>query len=279
MHLIRGSRSLLAVGILTLLLSLVEPALPANATHLPWTLPLFLLLIVGVATLPREGVAVRQRALALASDERGDRKLWRHLWWPLTLCVLLLPRLFLGAYGIPHMSPLTGLLLPTMQRRIALAFLAIVVIVPVLSLRRTRRYDPSVATRRPRDLRTQPELGSTRDGLLLCVMAITLIWLLLLRNFWQPFSPLDWPPTLDSLAAGSRGVTAVAFALIIPLVLFLSIQGHAGLVRAVWRAPTTPLRSRILGFTSLHLLLDGLAVALHAYNLLWIVRYQAATGF
>lgn len=276
LHSVRGTRSLASAGGLVLLLTITEPLLPG--VLLPGFTGLALaLLAIGVLTLPRETAAAQQRLGAGLAEPGTERRLARLLALPLLLVVLLLPRLFLAAYGIPHLTPASGLLLPSMVRRIALIFLAAVLLVPVWAFHRARsRLGPGPVPR-PRDLHATDLEDDRRELLLGCLFVLGAVWLLLLRSFWWPFSLLDWPPGLSSLAA-ARGVTALAFTLVVPAVLFAGLALHGELLRQVWRLAPSPRRSRLVGLAIGHVALLLIALALHAYDLLWVAKYQVASG-
>lgn len=269
---VRGTRALAVCGFLLLALAILEPALPGSMSRLWLVLPVVTLLVLGLLTLPVEGVVAQQRARALLQHPRPVKPMVQRLVWIALLCILLLPPLFLAAYGIPHLNPFTGLLLPTIQRRISLGFLYFVLLIPIFYLRSSRRYAPTIR-------RGDPE-PRTRDGLLVMTYGLGVAWAILLEPFWRPFSLLVWPPDLSSLVAGVRGVAAIAFTLVIPLVLFMSLAAHLEMLRAIWKMGPKEWRARrpLVALAAVHIALILLAVVLHAYDLLWIVRYQAASS-
>lgn len=274
-HALRGTRSLGAAGGLVLLLTLIEPLLP------DWLMPGFtglavVLLAIGLVTLPRETAAAQQHVPATLGQDT-PRHLARLLVLPVLLVVLLLPRLFLAAYGIPHLAPTSGLLLPTIVRRVALVFLAAVLLVPIWAFHQAKtRLGPGPVAR-PRDLDPAALEDDRRELLMACTVVVGVVWLVLLHSFWAPFSLLDWPPGVGSLA-GARGVAAVAFTLVVPATLFAGTALQGELLRAAWALPASPARSRLLALVALHLALLLGALALHAYDLLWIAKYQSASG-
>ncbi len=278
-HAVHGTRGLTAAVLAMLALTLIEPAVPAGFARAILAAPVFLLGVVALATLPREGVAVQLRLRRLVEDKGAGRQLGRDLAWPAILVVLLLPQAFLAAYGIPHMSPLSGLVLPSMVRRMAAFFLFGLLLLPVLHMRRTRRYAPEVVSMRPVELRDRDGMHVRRDVLLGLMGVVAFVWLSVLEAFWAPFSLLAWPPTFASFGQGIRAVAAVAYTLFLPVVLFVHLSAHAqGLRYLIQHGKWRTHRWR---FTALwlHVALGIAATALHIYNLLWIVRYQNAVGF
>jgi hypothetical protein len=275
-HELHGSRSLAAAGALVLVLTLTEAVLP-EALLPGFTGLAVALLAVGLLTLPREAAHAQQRMADAVARPDAERVVARLLVLPLLLLALLLPRLFLGAYGIPHLTPASGLLLPTLVRRLALVFLAAVLLVPVAGFRQARHRLGPGPVARPRDLGAH-DLEDDRRELLLGTTAIVGgVWLLLLQDFWTPFSLLGWPPGLGSLAS-ARGVTALAFALVVPAVLFAGMALDAELLRSVRALAPSRRRTRLLLLAGAHLALLLIGLALHAYDLLWIAKYQAASG-
>jgi hypothetical protein len=189
--------------------------------------------------------------------------------WPTLLVILLLPRIFLGAYGIPHLSPLAGLVLPDIQRRIALAFIAVILAVAFRGLASIRKLAPSVPVARPRDMPPDDPRHAIRDVLLVTTVLAIVIWAYMLHIFWQPFSVMSWPPSLASLENGVRGVAAFGFSVAIPAVLFVQLAAYAEL----WQdAPRSDARIRVLAIV--HTALTVIAIALHVYDVLWVGAYQ-----
>ena len=275
-HALRGSRSLLASGSLALLATLTQGAVP-NA-WMPWMTAASLgLLLLGLTTLAREGSAAQAALPDAAPGPHLDEGLVRLLGLPLLLVLLLLPRFFLAAYGIPHLSPLTGLIVPALQARISLVLLAAVLLVPILALRRARHAlgDPAVLA--PADIPDDDPRHGARLALFVATGVIVVVWLVLLRSFWSPFSLLAWPPGFSSLG-NSRGVTALAFALAPPVTLFTLASLHTELARLALALPTGPARNRQLALAIANLALVLSAAALHTYDLLWIARYQASSN-
>lgn len=275
-HDLHGTRSLAAAGVLVLLLTLTEPVLPDAL--LPGLAGLaVVLLAIGLLTLPRETAAAQQRLGDAVAKPGAERLLGRLLVLPVLLLVLLLPRLFLAAYGIPHLTPASGLLLPSLVQRVALVFLAAVLLVPVFGFRQVRHCLGPGRVPRPKELAPADLEDDRRELLLVGTVVLAAVWLLLLEAFWSPFSLLEWPPGLDSLAS-ARGVTALAFTLVVPAVLFAGTALHAELVRTVWRLEPSRRRSRLLALALVHTASLLAALTLHAYDLLWIAKYQAASG-
>lgn len=278
-HAIHGTRGLIVTLSALLVLTIIEPAIPEGAWRATLTFPVFVVALVALATLPREGIAVQVRLRQLVDHPEATRFLARHLVFPFLLVVLLAPQMFLAAYGIPSFSPLTGLVLPSLQRRVAAWFLFLLVLLPVLHLRRTRRYAPEVVPVRPRALAWNDPLHRRRDLLVVLVGLVAVLWLLILQPFWAPFSLLAWPPGLATFLAGVRGVAAVCFSLFVPVLLFVHLSAHGQglrylILHAEWRTHWRPF---VLLWA--HVLLGLGAAALHLYVLLWIVRYQTAVGF
>lgn len=272
---IEGTHGLLwGVGLL-LVAAMTEPALPPGFPRWIFTIPALALLLTGIATLPREGLAAQERALALADDARWQPMARRFAWIALAV-VLLLPRLFLGAYGIPHMNPLVGLVPQQWVVRIATVFLFVVLLLPILYLRRGRHAkDHADAMRLPEG---DPRLRR-QDALLVGVYLLLIVWALLLRPFWSPFSLLQWPPELWSLAAGSRGVAALAFAVVPPTVLFMAFSAQAVALRRLLQQKRTQDRDKAIAVVATHILFILLAAFLHGYDLLWIARYESLAQF
>lgn len=278
-HILHGTRGLMLGAAALLVLGLVDPILPPDLDRLLFVLPVFAVLVIGAATLAREGVAVQQRARALASTDAGSRRLAQTLVWPALLCILLAPRFFLAAYGIPHISPFTGLLLPAAQQRLTHVFLFVTVLVAALYLRSTKHYARHAVAKRPRELSRDDRSHQERDGLLWMSGITAAVYAWLLYPFWRPFSLLQWPPGLESLDAGSRGVASLTFSLVVPLVLFIVLAGHGALLYDMARRGEIRQRPWLTAWAALHALLGVAAAALHVYDLLWIAQYRAAAPF
>jgi hypothetical protein len=278
-HRLHGTRGLSVAATSLLVLALVEGFLPPGLDLTFVMVPVVAILAIGLFTLPREGVAAQQRARSLLTDAEAPNKMIRRMIWLVLLVVLLLPRVFLGLYGIPHMSPLTGLLEPSLHRRITLVAIYCVLLVSILYLRSGRRYAPHIVPQRPKDLSKQDRSHSRRDVLLGLVVAILVLWSWLLYGFWRPFSLLEWPPSLDSLGQGVRGVSSIAFALVIPATLFVTAVAHLSLLHDIWREGQWRRRATLASLSGVHVAIAFLAIALHVYDLLWIVRYQSLTLF
>jgi hypothetical protein len=275
-HFARGARSLGLASLGVLILTSLSTALPQIVIPV---LAGFVIvpLVIGLSTLPRDGATAQANLTATLEKPDLMRRLTRLLVVPGVLLILLLPQLFLGAYGIPHMTPLTGLVLPSVQRQLGLIYLAFILILPLVALRQARHSMGASKTRRPKDVPEEDPMHDRRDLLILCSLAIAVVWLIMLRSFWSPFSLFAWPPSFASLYS-VRAVTAVAFTVAPPIVLFMRIALHAELARLMLRDKDTERRARRLALNGLHLLLLIGCVALHAYNLFWIARYQAASS-
>lgn len=278
LHLVHGSRGLLAGAVGLLLLSLAEPTLPP-ADRTAVTAPLLALLLLGLATLPREGVATQQRARALRGDPHAAGRMARRTLWLFVLLLLLAPRVFLAAYGVPHLNPLTGVILPDTQRYLSLLYLFLLLLLAVLYLRSSRRYAPHILPKRPRDLARHDRSHQERDTLLWMILGLGLLWGWLLRPFWHPFSLLAWPPELDSLRQGPAGVSSLAFSLTIPLMLFLNLVAHLGLLRDIARDDAWHEERALVAWAMVHAALALTVIILHAYDLLWIAQYRSAVRF
>lgn len=278
LHAVHGSRGLLAGALGLLLFSLVEPTLP-HADRTALTLPLLALLVAGLATLPREGVATQQRARALRGDPHAATRMARRTLWLVALLMLLSPRVFLAAYGVPHLNPLTGIILPDTQRYLSLLFLFLLLLLAVLYLRSSRRYAPHILSRRPRDLARHDRSHQERDTLLWMIVGLALLWGWLLRPFWHPFSLFQWPPALDSLRQGPAGVGSLAFSLTIPLMMFLSLVAHLSLLRDIARDDSWHEDRALAVWATVHAALALTVIILHAYDLLWIAQYRSAVRF
>jgi hypothetical protein len=269
-----GTRGLATAGLLILAATALEGVLPPRLL-LAMTGLATALLAVGLLTLSREAASAQHHVAGRGLDDDLARRLGRLLVFPLLLVILLLPRLFLGAYGIPHLTPMAGLLLPAAVRRVALLFLAVVLLAALVYVQRFRRGVAPLD--KPRELAEDPVQDDRRLALLAALFLLGTAWLLLLRPFWSPFSLLAWPPGFESLTS-ARGVTALAVSLAVPLPLFGSLALQAELLRVAVQSPPSRLRLRVLVLTGFHAALALTALALHAYDLLWIARYEAASG-
>lgn len=272
---VEGTRGLLIGTAVLLLAAMLEPALPATFPRWFLTIPAIALLGIGLGTLPREGLAARERSLMLADGDEG-RPILRRLAWLGAAVVLLLPRLFLGAYGIPHLNPLVGIVPQQWVVRLATVFLFFALLMPVLYLRAIRY---GAVWPRHADVHDGDPTVRMRDTLLVGLGLLLVVWGLLLKPFWAPFSLLQWPPALWSLEAGARGVAALAFALLPPAVLFMALSAQVAVLRRLVNQPRTPARDRCLTATAAHVLLILTAAFLHGYDLLWIARYESLAQF
>lgn len=272
---VEGTRGLLWANGLLLLAAMLEPALPAGFPRWLVTIPALLLLLAGLVTLPWEGLAAQQRAREHAAA-RDWRPIAKHLAWLGVTVALLLPRLFLGAYGVPHLNPLVGIVPQQWLVRAATVFLFVVLLAPLLYLRggRLGAAWPTV----PAGTRSGPGLRG-RDTLLVGLALLLAAWAFVLHPFWAPFSLLQWPPALWSLTAGARGMAALAFALIPPAVYFLALTAQATLVKALLEQTRDATRDRCLAAALAHVLLTLTAAFLHGYDLLWIARYESLAQF
>lgn len=279
LHWVHGSRGLLVGAAGLLFLSLAEPTIPRGLDRTLLTAPLLVLLVAGLATLPREGVAAQQRARSLRDDPHGARKMARRSPWLILLLLLLAPRVFLAAYGIPHLNPLTGVVLPPTQRYLSLLFLFLLMLLAVLYLRSSRSYASHILPRRPRDLPRSDHSHQERDTLLWMILGLGLLWGWLLRPFWFPSSLLMWPPGLESLSQGPAGVSSLAFSLTIPLILFMNLVAHLSLLHDIARAGTWHKDARIATWAAIHAGLALAVILVHAYDLLWIAQYRSAVRF
>lgn len=278
-HALHGSHGIFAGAFLFLVLAWVELALPRDTNLLLFVAPVFVLLAIGLVTLPREGVAAQQRAVAVLENPDGWRIMMRRLAWPVLLCVLLAPRILLAAYGIPHLNPLTGVITPGVQQRLTVTFLFAVLLVPAIYLRASRNYAPTIETARPSTLSEDDFTNVQRDMLVVMTALLVLTWAWLLRPFWFPFSLFEWTPSLDSLRAGVAGVGAVAFALTIPATLWMSLAAHLGTLWHIGRHGSWFEHRRHAVMAAGHVVFIIWAVALHIYDLLWIAQYRSAVGF
>ncbi len=282
-HALHGSRGLLVAVPALMALSLIEPLLPPEVRTTILTVPLMLLVAAALATLPREAAAAQHVVRDLQANGLSVARMARRAAWPAIVCVLLLPRVFLAAVGIPHLNPLTGLVLPSITQTVATAFLFLLLLVPVLYLRGLRHYSAGAgaasAARRPVHLARDDPQHRTRDALLVLTLVSGVFWAWLLHPFWQPFSLLAWPPGLGSLES-VRGVASLTYTLALPLVLLQTMAIHLDVIRDVWETGAGALsRHRgLVAAATAHVVLALGAIALHAYDVLWVVRYQAASG-
>lgn len=277
-HALHGTRGLLWGGAGLLVLNLVEPAMGRGVLRTLLVAALFALFLVGLFTLPREGATAIRRARRLLHEPHAMARMARRLAWPVLLIVFLLPRVFLGAtVDSPNLNPLSGLVLPSMIRRIALLFLFLVLLLPIAYLRSSRRYAPDLQVMRPKDLPREDHSHQARDILLVTMAALLVLWGWLLHPYWHPFTLLQWPPSLASLQSGVAGVARVAFSLTIPVVLYMTMVSHLGLVKQIVRSPGR--HHGVLAMALLHVALALLAVVMHARVLLLIVEIQRAPFF
>jgi hypothetical protein len=261
-----------------LLFAAFEPALPAAFPNLVYSLPLFIVLLVGFFTLPREAVAVQLRARVVVDDPEAVKKMIRRGVFGLAVCVVLVPSFFLAVQGVPHLSPIAGLANHAVLRWVSLVGMLAVLLLAVLYLRSSRSYAPWIPTPRRREL-TKP-LVARRDVLAVLLIVIVVAWAWMLQGFWRPFSLLQWHALdlggwLGSLRQGARGIAGIAFAVIPPALLFVVLSAHLDLLwlinkRRLWRE-----RRGVAGLALAHVGFCLTAVALHTYNLLWLVRYRS----
>lgn len=277
-HAIHGSRGLFYGASGLLVLSLAHPAIPRQFDRFWLVLPFFLILVVGLLTLPREGVAAQRRAERLIDAEDAIKQMWRRYVWLLLLLVLLAPNVFLAAYGIPQFNPLAGVATPAVQRQVTLGVLFAILLLPALYLRSSRRYAPDIPAMRPKDLPRDDGSSQARDLLLVTGVILLVVWAWLLKPFWSPFTLLDWPPGLDSLRVGPRGVATIAFSLVIPMTLWMSLAAHFELLRDLWERNLLQAKAQIVAMASLHIVTILACVILHVYDLLWIAQYRSAIG-
>lgn len=272
---IEGTRGLLWGTALLLLSALIEPALPGGFPRVLITVPALALLTVGVLTLARDGLAAHDRTIRLAANLDWRAMLGRLVWIGVAVS-LLLPRFFLAGYGIPHMNPVVGLVPQQWVIRLATIFLFIVLLAPILYLRAGRRGS---AWPRLQELPEGDPQARRHDALLVGIVLLIFVWALMLRPFWTPFSLLQWPPEFWSLTAGTRGVAALAFAVVLPAVLFTALAANAALLRVLLDVEPSPDRTKCLSIAVVHIALTLLAAFLHGYNLLWIARYESLAQF
>lgn len=274
---LRGTRGLtLAAGAL-LVFATVEPALPRAFPALLYTLPLFLVLLLGFFTLPREAVAVQLRARVVIDDPEAVKRMMKRAAFGGAVCIALVPNLFLAVQGVPYLNPLVGLVHPAVIRWVSLVGMLVVLLLSVLYLRSSRSYAPWIAT--PRRGELTPPLESRRDVLAVLILLVVVGWGWMLQGFWRPFSLLQWHGAdlagyFESLRVGARGISAIAFAVIPPALLFVVLTAHLDLLwvvkaRGVWRE-----RKAVASMALVHVALCLLGVALHTYNVLWLVRYR-----
>ena len=278
-HVVHGTRGLSVALPLLLLFALVEPLMPDAFPDVVLMLPLFALLIAGASTLPREGVAAQARARSLVYEKEANGKLLYRLAWPALLVIVLSPRIFLAALGIPHLSPLAGVLTPALLQRTATVFLLATMLVPLLYLRSTRGYDPSIKPVRPKFTEQAGFPPGSRDALLAFTVLLGVTWAGLLEPFWRPFTLFDWPPSLGSFTEGPRGLARLAFTLLVPLPLLMTVTAHLALLYELHLEKRLRERLDVATLAALHVGLTLWAAALHAYDALWVVRYQVQSEF
>lgn len=276
-HTMRGTRSLSTAVALLTVLTLLEPILGQGWAWSLGTLPAMFLVVLGVATLPREGVTVQDRVYEAAASPEGARLLLRRALLPAVLVVLLLPRLFLVFFGIPHLTPWTGLLAPSVERSLALGYLFLILWLPLVAIRRTHVLAPHLEVFAPSALASDDPRHRRRTALLLLIVAVVAVWVIALRPFWHPFSLFSWPPGLGSLTTVA-GPARIAYVIILPTALLTRLAAHAGaLLRTLRLRPVHVVATA--GALTLHVVLTLAAAALALYDLFWIVQYQNTVQF
>lgn len=277
-HAVRGTHGILFAGSGLLVLAILGFALPTVVRAIV-ALPLLLLLLAGLFTLPREGVAAQGRALALQGDPDAARRMRRRLVWPILLIVFLLPRVFLALFGIPHLNPLTGLAPVWVHQRVAATTLYAVLLLAVLHLRSGRSYAPDIRVQRPKDLSRNDGRHDDRDVLLMLQIVLLGLWSWLLWPFWRPLAATLFQPSVDTLANAAVGVAGAAFGLVLPLLMWTTLVAHGRLLHALVEKRALRRHREIALLAAVHVVLALTAILLHAYNALWIARYQIAARF
>lgn len=277
-HAVRGTRGLTLAAGLLLLLAAVEPAFPAGFPRLVYSLPLLVLLIVGLVTLPQEAVAVQARARSLVTRPDATKRMARRAGWGVAVCVALAPNLFLAVQGVPHLSPLAGLVLPGVVRWVGLVGMLVVLLLVVLYLRSSRSYAPEIDTKRAREL--DEDETARRDVAGLCLIVVVVAWGWMLQGFWQPFSLLQWHGLdlsgwFSSLGRGARGISGLAFAVLPPALLFIVMSAHLDLLWQLRKAGVWSEQPKVAGLAFLHAGLCVVAVVFHMYGVTWIVRFRS----
>lgn len=272
-HFVHGTRGIIVASGLLLGWLLIEPNVDSRIA--PWVVaPLLLLLVLGLATLAREGVAVQLRARELLHHENPVRVLQKRAVLLALLLVLLLPRVFLALYGIPHLSPAAGYLAPQAVQSIAAAHVAAIVLIAALYLR-SSGMEAHVPVRRPIELRDGSGQHLARTGLQVALLVTVVASLWALRGFWQPFSLLEWPPGLASLSS-VRATASIAVAVAPPALLLCALVGH---IEHLWTIVAgRSFRARRSETLWTVALATGVVVCgwLHLRNLLWVERFQQA---
>lgn len=277
-HRARGTRGLTFAAALLVGFAALEPTFSSGFPTIVYTFPLVVVGMVGLVTLPREGVAVHARARAVLEDPDGPKRMLKRAVWGAAVCVALFPNVFLAVQGIPHLSPLAGLALPELVRWISLMGLVVVLLLVVLYLRSSRGYAAEIATPY-RDELSEGDVAR-RDVLAVSLVVIFVGWAWMLQGFWRPFSLLEWhgldvEAYFASLGLGARGVAGIAFAVVPPALLFLVISAHLDLLWQVGRRGLWREKRQVAALAFLHVGLCVLGVALHLYNVLWIVRFRS----
>lgn len=276
-HRARGTRGLTVAAGLLVVFAALEPTFEDWFPKILYTLPLVVLGVVGLVTLPREGVAVHARALAVLEDPRGPKRMLRRAVLGAAVCLSLFPSIFLAVQGVPHLSPLAGLAPPELVRWIGLVGLVVVVLLVVLYLRSSRGYAAEISTPRKDELDDDAE--ARRDVLGLSLVVILVAWAWMLQGFWRPFSLLEWhggdlEAYFASLELGARGVAGIAFAVVPPALLFIVLSAHLNLLWQVGRRRLWKEKKSVVALAWVHVAFCVVGVVLHMYNVLWIVRFR-----
>lgn len=279
-HAIHGTRGLTLASAALLLFTAVEPGFPDALPRIAYALPLAVLLMIALATLPREGVAAQGRARALIDEPMAVRRMTRRALWGTALCAALLPNFFLAVQGVPHLSPMAGLFIPGIVRWVGLLGILLVLLLVVLYLRSSRGYAPEIVPLRPVELRETSRRHTEREVMMVQMWVLAIAWAWMLRGFWAPFSLLEWhggdgAAYLASLHAGARSLAGIAFTVVPPVVLFIILSAHLALLREIHERRIWAEQRPVVLLAGVHIVLVVLAVLLHAYDLFWLIRYRS----